>query len=85
MKKMTRKKWKDPGIIMVISLSIISLIFWIWWPTETFIAGISLAGWAMFACFFIWLGLTVTYVIWMEKLEKKEAEQAEETNNRNVL
>lgn len=73
MEKLTKKKWKDPGIIMVILLSLIALIVWIWWPTETFIAGISLAGWLMFVCFFIWLALTVTYVVWMEKLEKQES------------
>ncbi|WP_028781809.1 hypothetical protein [Thalassobacillus devorans] len=74
MRKLTRKKWKDPGIVMVIILSIISLIVWIWWPTDTFVGGISLAGWAMFVCFFIWLALTVAYVVWMERLEKKEME-----------
>ncbi|GGD25653.1 hypothetical protein [Pontibacillus salipaludis] len=74
MEKLTKKKWKDPGIIMVILLSTIALMFWIWWPTDTYIGGISLVGWAMFACFFIWLALTIIYVIWMEKIEKHEAE-----------
>lgn len=71
MKQMTKSKWKDPGIIMVISLVIISSIVWIWWPTEVYWMGISLAGWLMFFCFFIWLLLTFIYVIWIEKIEKR--------------
>ncbi|MYL35811.1 hypothetical protein GLW08_15105 [Pontibacillus yanchengensis] len=70
MKNLTKQKWKDPGIVMVTILSTIALLFFIWWPTETFIAGISLVGWGMFACFFIWLTLTIIYVIWMEKKER---------------
>ncbi|CDQ19370.1 hypothetical protein [Halobacillus karajensis] len=72
MSKPTRKRWKDPGVVMVITLSVIALFVWIWWPTETFVGGISLAGWAMFVCFFIWLFLTTVYVVWMERLEKNK-------------
>ncbi|MCP3027142.1 hypothetical protein [Halobacillus sp. A5] len=68
---MTKSKWKDPGIIMVIALVVISAIVWIWWPTEVYWMGISLAGWLMFFCFFVWLLLTFLYVIWIEKIEKQ--------------
>ncbi|WP_173918888.1 hypothetical protein [Halobacillus sp. Marseille-Q1614] len=68
---MTKAKWKDPGIIMVIALLLISGVVWLWWPTEVYWLGISLAGWLMFFCFFIWLLLTVIYVIWIEKIEKR--------------
>ncbi|MFC7321654.1 hypothetical protein [Halobacillus campisalis] len=68
---MTKSKWKDPGIIMVIALVIIAGIVWIWWPAEVYWMGISLAGWLMFFCFFIWLLLTIIYVIWIEKIEKR--------------
>ncbi|WP_347861145.1 hypothetical protein U0355_10660 [Salimicrobium sp. PL1-032A] len=71
MRDLTKQKWKDPGIVMVVLLSLISLVVWIWWPADVFIGGLSLAGWLMFFCFFIWLILTITYVIWMERIEKK--------------
>jgi hypothetical protein len=69
-KETTKSKWKDPGIIMTMILVVTSAIVWIWWPTDTYWLGISLVGWLMFICFFIWLLLTIIHVIWMEKIEK---------------
>lgn len=68
-------KLKDPGIILLAVLVAVSAIVLIWWPTDIYLMGISLAGWLMFTTYFIWFLLAVAYVVWIEKVEKeKESE-----------
>ncbi|MFA1818795.1 hypothetical protein ACDX78_01110 [Virgibacillus oceani] len=68
-------KLKDPGIILLVVLVAVSAIVLIWWPTDIYLMGISLAGWLMFSTYFIWFLLAVVYVLWIEKVEKeKESE-----------
>ncbi|RNF39081.1 hypothetical protein [Planococcus salinus] len=71
MKTQTKSKLKDPGIILVSVLLLVAAIVLIWWPTDSYWLGISMAGWAMFFTYFIWFALAVIYVIWIERLEKQ--------------
>lgn len=65
-----RSKFKDPGLLMVAFLILYAALVWIWWPTDIYMAGISLVAWLMFFGLFIWFGLTVIYTLWIEKIEK---------------
>lgn len=65
-----RSKFKDPGLLMVAVLILYAALVWIWWPTDIYMAGISLVAWLMFFGLFIWFGLTVIYTLWIEKIEK---------------
>lgn len=69
--KRSSSKWKDPGIILVGVLILVAATVLIWWPTDTYVLGISLAGWLMFLSYFVWFGLAVAYVLWIEHLEKE--------------
>jgi|GEM_PF-1297101 len=76
---MNRKtsKWQDPGIILVGVLILVAGTVLIWWPTDTYVMGISLAGWLMFFSYFAWFALSVTYVVWIERLEAKKEQSIE--------
>ncbi|GAB3793283.1 hypothetical protein [Virgibacillus kimchii] len=65
-------KLKDPGIILLGVLIIVSAIVLIWWPTDVYLMGISLAGWLMFSTYAIWFALAVVYVLWIEKKESEK-------------
>ncbi|GAA0428067.1 hypothetical protein GCM10008983_00390 [Lentibacillus halophilus] len=60
----------DPGIILVSILLICAAVVLIWWPTDVYLMGISLAGWLMFSSYGIWFILAVIYVVWKEKQSK---------------
>lgn len=68
-------KWKDPGIILVGVLVLVAGTVLIWWPTDTYVMGISLAGWLMFLSYFVWFGMAVAYVLWIERLEAKQMKE----------
>ncbi len=59
----------------------------IWWPTDVYFMGISLAGWLMFSSYAVWFLLAVIYVVWTEKREKakmiNEMEGSRYANTRN--
>ncbi len=61
---------KDPGIILTIVLVFVSLFVLIWWPTDIYLMGISLAGWLMFSTYFNWFLLAAIYVLWIEKKDE---------------
>jgi membrane protein implicated in regulation of membrane protease activity len=63
---------KDPGIILTVVLIAVAAIVLIWWPTDTYIMGISLAGWLMFGTYFIWFLLSIIYVNWIERVEEED-------------
>jgi hypothetical protein len=65
-------KLKDPGIILMYVLIAVTAIVLIWWPTDTYVMGISLAGWLMFSTYLIWFLLAVAYVIWIERIEEED-------------
>lgn len=65
-----RSKLKDPGLLMVAILVIYSAFVWAWWPTDIYIAEISLVAWLMLFGLAIWFSLTVIYTLWVEKIEK---------------
>lgn len=67
----SKSKFSDPGIILVGVLILVSAVVLIWWPTDIYWLGISLAGWLMFFSYFIWFILAVAYVYWIEKKEKE--------------
>lgn len=67
-----QSRWKDPGIILTIALSLYSAFVFIWWPAQIYVAGISLVGWLMFVGLFFWFLLGVIYVVWIEQREKKK-------------
>ncbi|HLS08370.1 hypothetical protein [Lentibacillus sp.] len=66
----SRSRLSDPGIILVVVLIVISATVLIWWPTDIYLMGISLAGWLMFFSYFVWFLLAIIYVVWMEKKDK---------------
>ncbi|ALX48445.1 hypothetical protein [Lentibacillus amyloliquefaciens] len=66
----SKSRLSDPGIILVTILLAISAIVLIWWPTDIYMMGISLAGWLMFFSYFVWFLLSIIYVIWMEKRDE---------------
>ncbi|MUV37031.1 hypothetical protein JNUCC1_00837 [Lentibacillus sp. JNUCC-1] len=67
-----KSKLSDPGIILVGVLLFVAGIVLVWWPTDIYFMGISLAGWLMFASYFIWFLIAVIYVLWIEKIDKEE-------------
>lgn len=67
-------KLKDPGIILVVVLVAVSAFVLIWWPTDIYMMGISLAGWLMFFTYFVWFALAIAYVYWIEKVEREKEE-----------
>ncbi len=67
-----KSRWLDPGIILVAILLCCVAVVLIWWPTDTYFMGISLAGWLMFLSYIMWFILAVIYVVWIEKKERKE-------------
>lgn len=76
---MNRKqsKWFDPGIILVGVLILVAGTVLIWWPSDTYVMGISLAGWLMFFSYFAWFALSVAYVVWIERLEASKDQMSE--------
>ncbi|MEC5424793.1 hypothetical protein QGM71_15005 [Virgibacillus sp. C22-A2] len=69
----SKSKLSDPGIILLGVFLFFAGIVLIWWPTDVYLMGISLAGWLMFFSYVVWFALAVVYVYWIEKLEKKES------------
>ena len=65
-----RSKFKDPGLFMTLIIIIYSTVVFAWWPTDIYMAGISLVAWLMFFGLFVWFTITAAYVIWIEKIEK---------------
>ena len=68
-----RSKFKDPGLIMTVVIIIYSTFVWAWWPTDIYIAGISLVAWLMVFRQFIWFALTLIYVVWIERIERDQS------------
>ncbi len=66
----SKSRLSDPGIILVAVLLFVSAVVLIWWPTDIYLMGISLAGWLMFGTYFIWFLLSIIYVMWVEKKEE---------------
>jgi uncharacterized membrane protein (DUF485 family) len=66
-----RSKFKDPGLLMVAVLVLYSAFVWVWWPTDIYMAGISLVAWLMLFGLLIWFVLTVIYTLWVENIEKR--------------
>lgn len=64
-------KLKDPGIILLYVLVAVAAIVLIWWPTDIYLLGISLAGWLMFSTYLIWFLLAIVYVLWIERVQKE--------------
>ncbi|MEI3599302.1 MULTISPECIES: hypothetical protein [unclassified Oceanobacillus] len=64
-------KLKDPGIILLYVLVAVVAIVLIWWPTDIYLLGISLAGWLMFSTYLIWFLLAIIYVLWIERVQKE--------------
>lgn len=60
----------DPGIILLMILMLMCTVIFVWWPTETYIAEVSLVAWLMLATLPISIFLTGYYVLWMERREK---------------
>lgn len=76
-----KSKWLDPGIIMVGVLILIAGTILIWWPKDIYLMGISLAGWLMFFSGFAWFAISIIYIIWIERLERKnDQNQLDEDN-----
>ncbi|MEI3614384.1 hypothetical protein [Pseudogracilibacillus sp. SO30301A] len=65
-------KLKDPGIILLYVLVAVVAIVLIWWPTDIYLLGISLAGWLMFSTYLIWFLLAIVYVLWIERVQKEK-------------
>lgn len=65
-----RSKFKDPGLFMTLIIIIYATLVFAWWPTDIFLAGISLVAWLMFFGLFLWFLITVVYVVWIERIEK---------------
>ncbi|TRM12109.1 hypothetical protein FH966_10670 [Lentibacillus cibarius] len=68
----SKSRLLDPGIILVATLLFFAAIVLIWWPTDIYLMGISLAGWLMFGSYVIWFLLALIYVVWVEKKEDKK-------------
>ncbi|MFD2759675.1 hypothetical protein [Lentibacillus juripiscarius] len=66
----SKSRLLDPGIILVGVLLFCAAVVLIWWPTDVYFMGISLAGWLMFSSYAVWFLLAVIYVVWTEKREK---------------
>lgn len=60
----------DPGMVLLAVLLLMSAVIFIWWPTEIYVAEVSLVAWIMFATMPISIALTGYYVLWMERREK---------------
>lgn len=73
-----KSRLSDPGIILVAILLAVSAIVLIWWPTDVYLMGISLAGWLMFSTYFVWFLLSIIYVIWMEQKDKNAENNTKE-------
>ncbi|RJN32985.1 hypothetical protein [Nesterenkonia natronophila] len=59
----------DPGMILLAVLLLMSAVIFIWWPTEVYVAEVSLVAWLMFATLPVSVFLTGYYVVWMERRE----------------
>lgn len=68
-----KPKWKDPGIVLTIIMSLYAKVVFFWWPTDIYWLGVSLIGWLMFFGLFIWMVLGFIYVFWVEKLDKQKS------------
>ncbi|MFA1818788.1 hypothetical protein ACDX78_01075 [Virgibacillus oceani] len=66
----SRSKFKDPGLILTVLLVAYALLVFVWWPTDIYVAGISLVAWLMFIGLFYWYLLGVIYTVWIERIEK---------------
>ena len=65
-----RSKFRDPGLLATAVIVIYSAFVFGWWPTDIYVAGISLVAWLMLAGLAIWFALTVIYVFWVERIER---------------
>ena len=72
-----RSKFKDPGFILAIVVLLYSAVVWIWWPHETYVAGVALTAWLMLVGIILWFTLAVVYVFWIEHVEKSVKEETE--------
>ncbi|MBC5638312.1 MULTISPECIES: hypothetical protein [Ornithinibacillus] len=68
----SNSKFKDPGFILTIVLVLYAGFVFIWWPTDIYVAGISLVGWLMFIGLFFWFLLAIIYCLWIEKREREK-------------
>lgn len=76
---------KDPGIIMVVVLIIIAAIVLVWWPTDIYLMGVSLAGWLMFFSYFAWFAISAIYIAWIERIEKQSEDNiTDEKNSKKI-
>ncbi|SES64246.1 hypothetical protein SAMN05216389_101213 [Oceanobacillus limi] len=66
----SRSKFKDPGLILTVVLVLYAIFVFAWWPTDIYLAGISLVGWLMFIGLFFWFLLAIIYCLWIEKIEQ---------------
>lgn len=71
-------KLKDPGIILLYVLVAVVAIVLIWWPTDIYLLGISLAGWLMFSTYLIWFLLAIVYVLWIERVQKETEDRGDD-------
>lgn len=62
---------KDPGMILLAILLLMSAVIWVWWPTDTYLAEVSLVAWIMLATLPVSIALTGIYVIWMERRDSR--------------
>lgn len=78
---MSTKKSKllDPGIILLGVLLLVAGVVLVWWPKDTHLMGISLAGWLMFFSYFVWVAISVIYVVWIERKEKIEMQEQKDS------
>lgn len=60
----------DPGMTLLAVLLLMSALIFIWWPTDTYVADVSLVAWLMLATLPVSIFLTGFYVLWMERLER---------------
>ncbi len=77
MEMVQRSKFKDPGFILAIVVLLYSAVVWIWWPHETYVAGVALTAWLMLVGIILWFTLAVVYVFWIEHVEKSVKEETE--------
>lgn len=65
-----RKIAADPGMILLTVLLFIFAVIFIWWPTDIYLADVSLVAWLMLATLPVSIFLTGYYVVWMERRER---------------
>lgn len=60
----------DPGMTLLAVLLLMCAVIFIWWPTDIYLADVSLVAWLMLATLPISIFLTGYYVFWMERRER---------------